>query len=227
MPKGGIERVTTGVAGLDKVIEGGLIKGSSTMILGDAGTGKTILCTQFIMEGLKNGENCMFITFEETPDDIINDAAVFGWDLTEYIKKKKLVLEYRDPFQTTDITTILQEEVVAYKISRVAIDSTSVLGLYFKDEHEVRKQLYKLIQALKATGVTAILTGEMPEGEKVARFGVEEYVADGVVRLFYIGAGDGAYRQVEVKKMRRTNQKKGAFAMDITDKGIVVKPSAL
>lgn len=227
MPKDQIERVSTGVPGLDKLIGGGFIKGSSIMVVGDAGTGKTIFCTQFLVEGLKNGENCMFITFEETPDDLINDAAVFGWDLADYIKKKKFVLEYRDPFQTTDITTILQEEVVAYKISRIAIDSTSVLGLYFKDEHEVRRQLYKLIQALKATGVTAVLTTEMPEGERVSRFGVEEYVADGVVRFFYIGAGDGAYRQVEVKKMRRTNQKKGAFAMEITDKGVVVKPSAL
>ncbi|QQG39332.1 MAG: hypothetical protein HYS81_03000 [Candidatus Aenigmatarchaeota archaeon] len=227
MPKNNIERVSTGLTGLDKLIEGGVVKGSATMILGDAGTGKTIFCTQFIMEGLKNGENCMFITFEETPQDIMDDAAVFGWDLTDYIKKRKLILEYRDPFQTTDITTLMQEEIVAYKVTRVAIDSTSVLGLYFKDEHEVRKQLYKLIQALKSTGVTAILTGEMPEDVKASRFGVEEYVADGVIRLFYIGAGDGAYRQLEVKKMRRTNQKKGAFPMEITDKGIVVKPSAL
>lgn len=227
MAKTKLERVSTGIPGLDRLIEGGFIRGSATLVVGDAGTGKTIFCSQFIMEGLRNGENCMFITFEETPQDIINDSAVFGWEFPKYIKKNKLVLEYRDPFQTTDITTILQEEIVSYKISRVAIDSTSVLGLYFKDEHEVRKQLYKLIQALKSTGVTSVLTGEMAENEKVARFGVEEYVSDGVIRLFYIGAGDGAYRQLEVKKMRRTDQKKGAFPFEITEKGIVVKSSAL
>ncbi|MCD6399073.1 MAG: KaiC domain-containing protein, partial [Candidatus Aenigmarchaeota archaeon] len=105
MPK--IERIKTGITGLDKLIDGGFVKGSSVLVTGAAGTGKTIFCCQFLWEGLKNGENCMYITFEELPEEIKGDAAVFGWDFDKYEKNGKLIISYRDPFQTTDITTRL------------------------------------------------------------------------------------------------------------------------
>src|SRR5512135_3680020 len=99
------ERVPTGIPGLDKLIEGGLVKGSTTLVSGAAGTGKTIFCSQFLMEGLKRGESCMFITLEEKPEDIIADVKRFGWDFKKYISDKKLFLDFQDPFQITDITS--------------------------------------------------------------------------------------------------------------------------
>ena len=217
----GIERISTGIPKLDKLVEGGLVKTSSTLVAGGAGTGKTIMCVQFIWEGLKKGENCMFITLEERPDDIIGDASSFGWNLDPYIKKGKLFIDYKDPFKVTDIVTPLIDDIKAKKIQRVVIDSTSNMGLYFKDEFEVRKQLFKLLMAIKGTGATSMVTAEIVEdGESVSRFGVEEFTTDGVFVLKSVTLGKESTKTLEVKKMRRTKVMGGTHAFDFGKNGI-------
>ena len=201
------ERIKTGIPGLDKLIEGGFIKGSSILVTGSTGTGKTIFCCQFIWEGLKNGEKCMYITFEELPEEIKADAATFGWDFEKYEKEGKLILTFKDPFQTTDITTRLENEIRQMGITRVVIDSISLLGLYFKDPNDIRRELYKLLGALKASKATSVLTSETREDIEFApRFGVEEYVADASIILFFTGIGESGFRSIQVRKMRNTNK---------------------
>ena len=218
-----VERVSTGVAKLDKLIEGGLVKGSSTLVTGGAGTGKTIMCVQFLWEGLKRGENCMYITLEESPADIISDAKSFGWDLESYVKKGKMIIDYKDPFRVTDIVTPLIESIKNNKIQRVVVDSTSNMGLYFKDEFEVRKQLFKLLTAIKNTGATAVVTAEIVEnGSSVSRFGVEEFTTDGVIILKASSLGKDVARTLEVKKMRRTNMIGGNHTFEFGKDGIKV-----
>src|SRR3989344_2765808 len=210
--KEGVDRIPTGIPVLDKLIEGGFVKGSTILVSGGAGTGKTIFSMQYLLEGLKNGENCMFITLEETPEDLVADVARFGWDLQKHVQSKKLLIEYHDPFQMTDITSLLVEKINEKKISRIVIDSTSLFGLYFKDPFEVRKQLFKLLMGLKGTNATSVLTSELSEEEKkLSRFGVEEFIVDGVIVLHYLGVGEATYNNVEVRKMRRTNHAKGTF----------------
>jgi len=218
------ERIPSGIPGLDKLIEGGLVKGSTVLVSGAAGTGKTIFCTQFLMEGLKHGETCMFITLEERPDDIINDVKRFGWNLQKYADDKKLYLEFQDPFQITDITSPLLDKIQQHKVQRVAIDSTAVFELYYKDPSDIRKQLFKLLTGLKNIGVTSIITSELPEEYKtLGKFGVEEFVVDGVIVLHYLGIGESAYSSLQIRKMRRTKHEKDVFPMEITEEGIVVK----
>ena len=228
MPKkektGDFERIPSGIPGLDPLMEGGLVKGSTTLVSGSAGTGKTIFCTQFLMEGLKKGEVCMFITLEEKPQDIIGDVKRFGWDLQKYVDDKKLFLEFQDPFQITDITSPLLDKIQQHKIQRVVLDSTTIFELYYKDPADIRKQLFKLLTGLKGIGVTSILTSELPEEYKtLGKFGVEEFVVDGVVLLHYLGIGGSAYSSIQIRKMRRTKHEKDIFPMEITEKGIVIK----
>jgi len=218
------ERIPSGIPGLDPLMEGGLIKGSTTLVSGSAGTGKTIFCTQFLLEGLKKGETCMFITLEEKPQDIIDDVKRFGWDLQKYVDEKKLLLEFQDPFQITDITSPLLDKIQQHKIQRVALDSTAVFELYYKDPAEIRKQLFKLLTGLKGIGVTSLLTSELPEEYRtLGKFGVEEFVVDGVILLHYLGIGESSYSSLQIRKMRRTKHEKDIYPMEITDKGIVVK----
>jgi len=219
-----LERIPSGIPGLDRLIEGGFCKGSTVLISGGAGTGKSIFCTQYIMEGIRRGENCMFITLEQKPDDLIGDVKRFGWDLKKYIQEKRLYLEYMDPFQLTDITSPLLDKIKQHKIERVAIDSTAVFGMYYKDPFEVRKQLFKLLVGLKDIGVTSLLTSELPENAKsLARFGVEEFIVDGLILLSFVGIGGQDFGNVQVRKMRRTKHATAWYPMDITNKGIVVK----
>jgi circadian clock protein KaiC len=218
------ERIPSGIPGLDPLMEGGLVKGSTTLVSGAAGTGKTIFCTQFLLEGLKKGETCMFITLEEKPDDIINDVKRFGWDLQKYIDDKKLFLEFQDPFQMTDITSPLLDKIQQHKIQRVVLDSTTIFELYYKDPADIRKQLFKLLTGLKGIGVTSLLTSELPEEyTTLGKFGVEEFVVDCVIVLHYLGIGESAYSSLQIRKMRRTKHEKDIYPMEITEKGIVVK----
>ena len=226
--KSDFERITTGIPGLDKLIEGGFVKGSTVLISGGTGTGKTIFSLQFLLEGLKNGENCMFISLEQKPREVVDDVMRFGWALDEYVRKKKLFIEAYDPFQITDITSPLLDKIKERNITRIAIDSTSVFGLYFKDPFEVRKQLFKLVTGLKDSGVTSLLTAELPEEEKqLSRFGVEEFIVDGVIILYYTGIGGEESNSLEVRKMRRTKHNKGFFPLEFTDVGLVVKKEAI
>jgi len=217
------DRTTTGVPGLDKLIEGGFMKGSSILVTGSTGSGKTILCCQFLWEGLKNGEKCMYITFEELPEEIKADALSFGWDFGKYESEGKLILTFKDPFQVTDITTRLENEIRQNNISRVVIDSTSLLGLYFKDANDIRRELYKLIGALKGSGATSLLTAEVPKEDGISRFGVEEFVADGVIVLRLTTIGSTTSRTLELVKMRRTKMEGGSHPLTIGPKGLSLK----
>ncbi len=218
------ERIPSGIPGLDRLMEGGFIKGSTILVSGAAGTGKTIFCAQFLLEGLKKGETCMFITLEERPEDIIGDVKRFGWDLEKYVDEKKLFLDFQDPFQITDITSPLLDKIQQHKIQRVAIDSTAVFEMYYKEASEVRKQLFKLLTGLKNIGVTSVLTSELPEESKtLAKFGVEEFVVDGVILLHYLGIGEKNYGSLQIRKLRRTNHEKDVFPMEIGNDGIIVK----
>lgn len=218
------ERIPSGIPGLDKLMEGGFYKGSTNLISGAAGTGKTIFCSQFIWEGLQRGETCMFITLEERPEDIMDDVRRFGWDFDSYIKSKKLYLVYQDPFQMTDVTSPLLDEIKQKKVQRVAIDSTAIFGMYYKEPFEIRKQLFKLLNGLKDIEVTSVLTSELPEEtNQLAKFGVEEFVVDGVIVLQYVGIGGEEFVNLQVRKMRRTKHANAWYPMTITNKGIMVK----
>ncbi|MFH1474082.1 MAG: ATPase domain-containing protein [Candidatus Aenigmatarchaeota archaeon] len=218
------ERIPSGIPGLDKLMEGGFAKGSTNLVSGAAGTGKTIFCSQFIWEGLKKGETCMFITLEERPEDILGDVQRFGWDFEKYMKDKKMFLTYQDPFQITDVTSPLLDEIKQKKVQRVAIDSTAVFGMYYKEAFEIRKQLFKLLTGLKDIGVTSIITSELPEETNIlSKFGVEEFVVDGVIILHFLGIGEASYHSLQIRKMRRTDHDKDVYPMEIGKNGITVK----
>jgi circadian clock protein KaiC len=223
-PSKEIERIPSGIPGLDKLMEGGFVEGSTILVSGAAGTGKTIFCTQFLLEGLKRGEICMFITLEESTEDIIGDVKRFGWDLQKYVDDKKLFLEAQDPFQMTDIVGPLIDEIKEKRVQRVAIDSTALLEMYYKDASDIRKQLFRLLSSLKSIDVTSVITSELPEqATTLGKFGVEEFVVDAVIVLNYLGIGEKNYGSLQIRKMRRTNHEKDVYPMGITDKGIVVQ----
>jgi circadian clock protein KaiC len=223
------ERVTSGITGLDKYIGGGFIKGSTILVSGSTGSGKTIFCSQFIMEGLKNGENCMFITLEEEPEELIDDVKEFGWDFKKYIDEGHLFLEYKDPLQLLDITGPLLEKIQQKNVKRIVVDSTSALEIYFEKESEIRKELFKLLKELKKIKVTSLLTSELPEAsggqryEKLAKFGVEEFLVDAVISLYYFGIGNFSSNTMEIRKMRRTNHVRESLLFVFGKDGISVK----
>ncbi len=220
-----VDRVSTGIQGLDDLIDGGLVKGSVTLVAGSAGTGKTLLSSQYLWDGLQNGENCLFVTLEEEPDEILLDAKEFDWDFEEYEDKDQFRIIYLNPFKNSGgFADRIRSEIEHIDADRVVIDSTTVMGMYDENPGRIRERLYTIIRMLRRNNVTAIITSEIPEDEedKMSRYGVEEFVADGVIKLNFISIGRDSFGQIEVRKMRRTNITNGRHELNIDENGLSI-----
>ncbi len=221
-----VTRTESGIPGLDKLLGGGFLEDSVVLVTGETGTGKTIFCSQFLHHGLKKGETGIFITLEEAPEDIKEDVRTFGWEFEKYEKKGLFRLIYHDPAQVNNLGSLIIDEIKGMKAKRLVIDSTSVIGLNINDPSQVRKMLYNIINVIKRNNCTALLISEIPEGMKgLSKFGVEEFVVDGIVVLNYLEyAAGGLDRSLIIRKLRRTNHGKDIYPVEITNKGMVVKP---
>ena len=225
-----IERIPTGIPGLDEIIEGGLPKSRTVLVTGTAGSGKTTLGIQFLYNGVtKHGENGLFVTLQEELVDLSQDMARYGWDLDRLSQQKKLALVQPPiPFEISqeniDIDTILDtvhKRAVEVDAKRIVFDSLAQLGLPYTDPVALRRDLMRLAAMLRELGGTTILISEMVEGEqKVSRYGVEEFLAQGVIILHLTPT----YRAIQVAKLRGTKHDTGIHRLRITDKGIVVRP---
>jgi len=221
-------RVSSGIPGLDRRIGGGFIRGSVNLISGGAGTGKTIFALQFLQDGIQKGELGLFISMEEDLSELKDDAKSFGWDFDRYEQQGTVKFMYFYPYDLSDFQSQLISEITKIGAVRVVIDSTSVFGMALEDEYEVRKQLYAFASQLKRLNCTTILTSEIVGDQALAnsssfsRFGVEEFVSDSVITLYYAGLGGENDRALRIIKMRRTNQEKGVIPFRIGSRGIEV-----
>ncbi len=226
-------RVKTGVNGLDEMLQGGFPENHIVVIMGSFGTGKTTFGLQYLIEGLKNGESCMFISLEEDKESITKNAASYGWDLEKAIETKKLGLFKLEPSDAkTTVTRIksdLPKFIKTFGAKRVVIDSVSLLNMMFTDDTERRSNLFNLCQLLRSTGATALLTAEVrDDNPRSSRDGLAEYTADGVVLLQSDENRDGGEVQLTIRvlKMRRTSHSRRVKPYSISDKGITVHAGA-
>lgn len=227
--RGGVERVKTGMSGVDSLIEGGIPKGAVALVSGGCGSGKTIFGLQFLVNGAEQGEPGVYISFEEESESIRETAHGFGWNIEELEKRRKLAIMFKDPYEVKDFSESLSGELYYMlkdlNAKRVVIDSITYFGTTVKDEHEVRKNIAVLTRRLKSMGCTTLLVSEVPEGDSgVGRFGMEEFIADGVINLHNFLIKDMRQRAIEVLKMRKTDHDTFLHPFKITRKGIVVYP---
>lgn len=223
-----LERTSTGIPGLDKLMEGGFVKNSVNMVTGGTGVGKTIFGLQYIWAGLKKGEPGLYITLEESPEDLKADVKQFGWNFDKYEKSGKCEIVYIDPVQSGNLASSIMSEIKSIEAKRLVIDSTSVVGLTIGSPIQLRRKLIGLVNAIKRQkNCTAILISEVPEGEKtLSRFSVEEFVADSVIKLNYLEFATGDLdRSLIIRKMRKTGHGKDVYPMAIKKDGITVKKS--
>ena len=216
-------RITSGIPGLDKLIKGGFIKGSIILVAGGTGTGKTTFCSQFIMEGLKKGEPCIYITFEEDPAEIEHDMKMFGMNFSKYKKSGLFNMLYHNPFKVSGLESLLSDEINAIKAKRVVLDPVSLIGMYLARPALLRKKMVEITKVLKRTNTTVLVVSEIEEEEKgLSRFGVIEFVVDGVIVLNYMAIGKESFGNLQIRKMRRTKHEHGWFPVNITNSGLEV-----
>ena len=221
-----VERVPTGLEKLDKLLKGGFPEKSINLAVGSYGCGKTIMSMQFLWKGLQNGEKCLYISMEEPVDSIRFDAKVMGWDFEDYEEDDQLHIAYLSP-NRPEIGFLDEISNVASKIDvdRIVIDSISImLGEQGEKDSDRRKEMYNLYNSLKRTDATCLITAETKEKNDFSRYGVAEYVCDGVLNLHYLGFSDQSFRDIEIRKMRNTNYTPGSHPYQITGTGIELKP---
>ncbi|MDO8627853.1 MAG: gas vesicle protein GvpD [Candidatus Diapherotrites archaeon] len=232
-----MNRVATGIKGLDELMEGGFPENRSVLITGGCGTGKTILSMQFLYNGAtKFKEPGLYVTLDERPELIREDVKRFGWDVAKLEEKKMLtILDGTIIMRTFEGKKISPEEKIEQlineiiretkkiKAKRLVIDSLPAIGFQYSEKAEVRKAILKLAFMLDRTGLTSILTSEINEGSNsYGKFGVEEFVADGVIVLHYMGIGTQSNRTLHIRKMRSTKHSEDLHPIKITDKGIEI-----
>jgi len=228
-----VDRVKSGVEGLDEMLEGGFPKSHTLVVMGSFGTGKTTFGLLFLNQGLKDGEKGIYISLEEDEKSILEDARAFGWDLKPFMDAKKLALVKLEPTDAKTTVSRIKSElpdfIKSFGASRVVVDSVSLLNLLYESDHEKRVGLFNLSQLVKKTGATCLMTAEVRDENPLAtRDGLAEYVADGVIALRYVDVPERSEMVLSLRivKMRRTKHSRRITPYAIGARGIEVHAGA-
>ncbi len=233
-----LQKLVTGIPSFDVIAKGGLPKNRTTLVSGTAGSGKTVFAMHFIAAGIQDAnENGVFITFEESPADIRQNVHGFGWDIKKWEREGKFAFVDASPepdletvesgsFDLSALLARVQNAVKKVNAKRVSVDSLGAVFSQFSDQATVRRELYRIAIALKQMGVTALLTAERANDYgPIARFGVEEFIADNVMVLRNVLEAENRRRTIEILKFRGTDHQKGEIPFTIVPgTGIVVIP---
>jgi RecA-superfamily ATPases implicated in signal transduction len=237
------ERVPTGIAGLDHLLEGGLPKGRSILVTGDPGTGKTIFALQFLFDGLKRGEKGIYVSADESPIDVLEQAASLGWDLEARVEAKELAILNAGTYLSAlpgagkerqiDVQKAvgdLASFVTQTGAKRLVLDPAGPFVLLRESNAaRIQDQTRLLIKLLRSSmNTTNILTSyAVPRTGERSMHGIEEYMVAGAIVLEMIWRNDGQLaRSLIVEKMRCTNVKPTQLEFDIVkNEGLVVQPS--
>ncbi|HID28237.1 MAG TPA: circadian clock protein KaiC [Methanosarcinales archaeon] len=236
-------RVPTGIQGFDELCGGGLVRNRTYLISGTSGSGKTIFALQYIYNGIVEfDENGIIIATEERPDQLRENAMGFGWDLAALEEENKLAIvdacstkiglksheKYVDirPF---DIRYMLDQIIMIKReinAKRAVLDSTTSIGFHLQDPSKIRIELLKLSTTLEILGLTTMMTCEIVDENTISRFGVEHFVTEGAIVLYYKRAESmrERVRSIEVYKMRGTEHDRGIHPYYITPSGIEIHP---
>jgi KaiC/GvpD/RAD55 family RecA-like ATPase len=221
-----LKRTSTAVPGLDDIMHCGIPAGSRILIAGTAGSGKTVLGTQYLYMGAKTfKEPSVYLSFEESTQSIRKNAMNFGWDFGPLEKDNKFAFAKYDPYHVDEIPNILEAKVREIGAKRIVIDSLSSLSFFVRDDAEFRRLVLSISRVLEKLDCTSLLISEIVPGSPgISRNGVEEFIVDGVIVLYYKRVGSTFSRAIQVWKMRGTQHSEKLHPYKITNNGIQVYP---
>jgi len=231
-----VPKVPTGIQGLDEITGGGLPQGRPTLVCGGPGCGKTILAMEFLMNGAQQyGEPGVFVSFEESVEDLTLNFASLGFDPSPLAARKKLSLDYVrvDPneiqetgaYDLDGLFIRLGHAIDSIGAKRVVLDTIETLFSGLSDTRVLRAELRRLFNFLRTKGVTAIVTGERGNGG-MTRHGLEEYITDCVILLDHRVMEQNATRRLRVVKYRGSTHGANESPFFIDESGISVLPIA-
>lgn len=242
-----MERVKTGIEGLDGIIEGGIPKKSITLVSGPPGGGKSIFCFQFLWEGVKNGEKCLFLTLDKKSEGLIEQAKELGLDFEPAINQGTIKFQFLN-INKKFVYESMTNEILSGDYDRIVLDSITPLSempmiMKGADDFDMdtnvaspddyppnvalptrRLHLRYIMNALESTESTSIVTSELPAGSTLlSRDGISEFLADAVIKLSVDPTMDR--RKLAILKMRNTRHTLKPQDMNIAAGGIKLRPN--
>ncbi len=244
-----MERVKTGTEGLDNLMCGGIPKGSSVLVTGTCGTGKSILSLQYIYRGALAGEPGIYVSFEETEDKLIEHGKQFGWDIRSLIDKGLMKIYFVDIEDMGEILRQIGKAIEEMGAKRLVIDSLTTMmehgviyrskvtkemdkmfakstGFDFPPESTsiTRKDVYHIVKKINQLGTSSLLISEVAEKSNyLSRDTISEFAVDGVILLEINTVGGSPERLLSVKKMRGTPLDLRMSIMEFTPDGITLR----
>ena len=229
-----LEKERTGIPGFDEITKGGVPKGRPTLICGSAGAGKTLFAMEYVVRGATQfNEPGVFISFEESDEELATNVASLNFDLNQLVAEKKLVLDYvfieRSEIEETgeyDLEGLflrLDHAITSIGAKRIVLDTLEALFSALPNEAIIRAELRRLFRWLKERGVTAVITCERGQGT-LTRYGLEEYVADCVILLDNRVQNQISTRRMRIIKYRGTSHGTNEYPFFIDEKGFSVLP---
>jgi KaiC/GvpD/RAD55 family RecA-like ATPase len=244
-----LDRIPTGIKGLDEVLRGGLPKGRTILVVGSPGSGKTTFAVQFLVGGAKAGEPSLYVSLDEKPERVKANLSSFGWNLDALEEDGKLTLidasPLKRPGQRVAEPNIGEESPVTFSLpeltlpslvrtirrlaaeegtQRIVVDPITSLMLRYPEEAKRRRALLLFFDALESTGCSCIVTSELRTSELERRFQVEEYLSQGVILLHTMVHEGNIIRGLQVEKMRGIGHDEQLRPYQIAQTGIEVYP---
>ena len=237
-------RIPTGIPGLDKLLTGGLPKNRTILLSGGPGTGKTILSSQFLVNGILDYEEPgIYVSLDENKQHVFEEMLDFGWDFRELESNKKLIFLEASPirylpaeikvgkltvgrkeFSMATLIEMIKTSVKEIGAKRIVVDPVTTLVFQYDGMVAQRNALVELMEALADTGATCLITTELRRPGFERNLDYEEYLAHGVILLQQLQVGKSLLRVIQIEKMRKTSVDNQPRPYRITDTGIEVFP---
>lgn len=227
-----MKRISTGISGLDEILEGGFPHPSGILLTGPPGIGKSVFGLQFLYDGATKNEPGFLMQIEGYATDVEWYSERFGWDVKSLEEKGTLMFSSFDPMEFakwdlstfhSDIVLRLHKIIDSIKAKRIVIDSITPVGLSMQSLGQFRTLVYYLVKALKSKGCTTIFVSESQNGKPL--MGVEEFVMDGVIRLDYEQRDGSTMPVMFIEKMVATSIANRKYVTEISDLGFkIVNP---
>jgi circadian clock protein KaiC len=226
-----IKRSQTGISELDEMLKGGFMPRHAIMLAGAAGTGKTTLSLEWIVNGANMfNEPGVYLTFEQMPDMIYQDAASFGWDLKKLEAENKFRLICTSPDVLAEeggLEAVLADAIKEINPRRIVVDSISHLSMYV-DEADLRKVVFRIIRGFKMKGLTPVLLWEAPQvvgGALAITDAGMSFLVDTILLLKFVEIESAMRRGLVVMKMRGSDHDKRLREYEITSQGFKLRAS--
>jgi len=235
------EVLKTYITGFDDLFaEGGIPRGSSILVAGGPGTGKSILCRQICYNLVSKAKKCMYVSFEESKERIIASMEKFGWDVKKYVEDGSFLIQKINPLDilrmkfgsiggsgsATELSYKIKPLIIPkdFNPEVIVVDSLSaIIAASVTKDKNYRIYLQQLFSFFEETGATSFLITETdPLPTKYSESGIEEFLADGIIVLYNFQKKDKRENAIEVLKMRNCKHQKKIVLMEITESGIKI-----